>query len=241
MPWKEALFKGKKVWVEVDSKGNPVVQKGLSPIRYSSDEGAKVYFGKSTSVGKITGEALQLPPVGKSAPKGKVSLGLGSAKNRTLAQKKKAKQTARQLVDSFSEQTIVCFTDGSCRGNPGLSGTGVLVRMTDGREVEHFRFLGEGTNNTAEISAVIDALEIIDKEKGPDEIPVEILTDSKYVVGLIQLGWKAKANRDLVQHLKRQIKIRGNVRLHWVAGHAGIEENERADQLANKAIDGRSS
>ena len=238
MGWKEAIFKDKKVWVQVDEKGNPLVRKGLSPIRYSDSEGAKIYSGTSQGIRVVGKKTIELS-AGTPKKKTKKGSGLGSAKNRTEAQKEQAKQSARNLVDSFSSDAVLCFTDGSCRGNPGLSGTGVLVRMPSGEEIEHFRFLGQGTNNVAEISAVLDAVHLVEKHKIPDENPVEIMTDSKYVYGLLELGWKAKANRELVDELKKKIRIRGNIRLHWVAGHAGIEENERADRLANRAIEER--
>jgi ribonuclease HI len=236
MSWKEAKFKDKKVWVQVDVNGNPMRQRGLSPIRYSGAEGAKIYNAKADSV-TVVGDKLIALPEGKSKSAKSPSMGFGSAKNRSNEQKQRAKQHVVQMLESFSKETVVCFTDGSCRGNPGPAGTGVLVRLSDGKEIEHYRYLGTGTNNTAEISAVIDALEIIDIQNVPDEVPVEIMTDSKYVYGLVHLGWKAKANQGLIKTLRTRISIRGNIRLHWVAGHAGIEENERADQLANRAIE----
>ena len=51
------------------------------------------------------------------------------------------------------------------------------------------------------------------------------------------LGWKAKSNRELIMNIKQRMRNRGNIRLHWVAGHAGISQNERADELAVLAIE----
>ena len=79
------------------------------------------------------------------------------------------------------------------------------------------------------------ALEILDEEDFDRTQSVEILTDSKYSYNMLILGWKAKANQELIRGVRAQIKSR-KVRLHWIAGHAGIEENERADSLANQGV-----
>jgi len=97
--------------------------------------------------------------------------------------------------------------------------------------------LGEATNNIAELTAILDSLNLIAEKGTPDDIHIEICTDSKYVQGVLSLNWKAKSNQELVKTIKQRIKNRGNIRLHWVAGHAGIEANEIADQLAVEAIE----
>ena len=68
--------------------------------------------------------------------------------------------------------------------------------------------------------------------------PVEILTDSKYVQGVLTLGWKAKANVELVDRIRTQLATCGyTVRIHWIKAHVGIAGNERADRLANRGVD----
>lgn len=245
MKWKEAQFKGKKVWAAVDENENPLVIQGLTPIRYSKQEGAKIYRGVSTSVqyGAEKSEALpegeirDTPQKSESNAARQKNPKLGSANTRTTSQKELAKELAKELVSSFAKDAIACFTDGACRGNPGPAGCGALIQFPNGREIEHSRYLGQATNNIAELSAILDVLKIIEQENIPDEVMLEVCTDSKYVQGVLSLGWKAKTNNELIMDIKHRMKNRGNIRLHWVAGHAGIPQNERADQLAVSALE----
>ena len=78
-------------------------------------------------------------------------------------------------------------------------------------------------------------MELLDEARFSEDARVEICTDSKYVFGLLELGWKAKSNQDLVRRLRNRLRDR-RVQLHWVAGHVGIAENERADELANQGV-----
>ena len=126
MPWAPAEFKGKAVWVEVDESGMPKSIGGRSPIRYSPKDGAKVYRATSSNI-SLSGEAPVSLAKGVAADqsvRGTRGSGLGSAKTRTAAQKKKAVQMAADLVASFCDSAVVAFTDGACKGNPGPAGKG---------------------------------------------------------------------------------------------------------------------
>ena len=140
-------------------------------------------------------------------------------------------------------KTVEIFTDGACRGNPGPGGWGALLRCGD---VERELFGGEPdtTNNRMELQAAIAALQALSRP-----CRVELTTDSVYVKngittwlsGWKQKGWKTAArkpvkNVDLWQALYAENQ-RHEVQWHWVKGHSGHPENERADQLANKGID----
>ena len=138
--------------------------------------------------------------------------------------------------------TVVVFTDGACKGNPGPGGWGALLRA-GGREKELFGGEPATTNNRMELTAVIRALEAL---KSPSE--VEIHTDSQYVKNGIETwihGWKRNGwktadkkpvkNGDLWQALD-EARQRHKVEWHWVKGHAGHPENERADELARKGM-----
>ena len=139
-------------------------------------------------------------------------------------------------------KVIEIYTDGACSGNPGPGGWGALLRW-NGHEKELSGGEEETTNNRMEMMAVIKALEAL---KGPSE--VELYTDSKYVMDGITKwieGWKAKGwktagkkpvkNQDLWQRIDALVSEH-NVTFHWVKGHDGHPENERADYLATSAI-----
>jgi len=143
----------------------------------------------------------------------------------------------------MTEPVVEIYADGACKGNPGPGGWGVLLRA-GGHERELFGGEPQTTNNRMELTAVIEALRSL---KGRSH--VEIYTDSQYVQKGIsewihiwkRRGWltsdrKPVKNVDLWNVLD---KLAGEhaVRWHWVRGHAGHPENERADALANKGIE----
>ena len=136
------------------------------------------------------------------------------------------------------------FTDGACRGNPGMGGWGAILRAEDGREKEINGSAKDTTNNRMEMTAAIEALKSL--KKGCE---VDLTTDSEYlrkgitewVHGWKSRGWKTSQkkpvkNKDLWIALLEAEKSH-SVRWHWVKGHSGHPENERADELANQAID----
>ena len=232
MKWKEAIFKGKKVWVEVNSAGQVKMQQGRVGMRYSNHENAKVYRAFAANIEISDGAVVE------SASSSSRS-GLGSSKTRTEAQKQQARSRTKNLLEEFSADTVVCFTDGACRGNPGPSGAGVVMKLPTGEVHTKGVFLGQGTNNTAELSALEIALDMMSEHGVDGQAPAALLTDSKYAHGVLSLGWKAKANRELILRIRAKIKNWGNLRFYWVAGHAGIPENEQADELATIAISSR--
>jgi ribonuclease HI len=128
------------------------------------------------------------------------------------------------------------FTDGACSGNPGPAGAGVVLVSPDAKLHEGLEYLGEATNNVAELTAILRAL-----EWAPGEANGMIVhTDSQYAIGVLQKGWKAKANIELVARTKRAVQER-RARLVYVPGHQGVPLNERADALAREAIQTRAT
>ncbi|MFV1921581.1 MAG: ribonuclease HI [Methylotenera sp.] len=137
---------------------------------------------------------------------------------------------------------IEIYTDGACKGNPGVGGWGAWLKYN---EQEKSLFGGEEntTNNRMEMTAVIRALEAL---KRPSV--VKLYTDSVYVQkGMMEwmAGWKAKnwrtANKKPVKNddLWKQLDTLSNqhqIEWVWIKGHAGNEGNERADQLANAGV-----
>lgn len=137
---------------------------------------------------------------------------------------------------------IEAFTDGACSGNPGPGGWGAVLRWR-GHEREISGGEADTTNNRMELMAAIAALEAL---KRPSRIA--ITTDSvylrdgimKWVAGWQRNGWKTAAkkpvkNRDLWERLVTAAEPH-QVKWHWVKGHAGHPENERADALARAAM-----
>lgn len=137
---------------------------------------------------------------------------------------------------------IEIFTDGACVGNPGPGGWGALLRWK-GKEKELSGGEPHTTNNRMELKATIESLKTI---KRP--LPIHIYTDSQYVKNGITLwliewkknGWKTKQkdpikNQDLWEELD-QIASKHTISWHWVKGHAGHVENERADALARASV-----
>ena len=142
----------------------------------------------------------------------------------------------------MDREVVEIFSDGACRGNPGPGGWGVLLRAR-GTERELYGGEADTTNNRMELTAVIRALEAL---KRPSR--VQVYTDSLYVTKGIsewvhdwkRRGWRTAdkkdvKNVDLWKELD-QIAAKHAVEWHWVRGHAGHPENERADALANKGI-----
>ena len=140
---------------------------------------------------------------------------------------------------------VVIYTDGACRGNPGPGGWGAVMHYRENTRTLS-GYAAQTTNNRMELTAVIEALRALKRS-----CEVELHTDSKYVMHGIsewieswkRNGWKTAArkavkNADLWQQLDDEA-ARHRVHWKWVKGHSGIADNERADQLANAAIDAR--
>ena len=140
-----------------------------------------------------------------------------------------SKKTAETQTDDTEE--ILIFTDGASSGNPGPAGIGVVLRFGK-YEKEIAEYIGLATNNVAELKAIEAGLLAVKKS----DLPVRIFTDSRYAYGVLALGWKAKANQELVQSIKKTMKKFKNLKLVQIRGHAGDEGNERADSLATSVI-----
>lgn len=139
--------------------------------------------------------------------------------------------------------SVTIYTDGACRGNPGPGGWGAVLR-SGAHEKELRGSEANTTNNRMELTAAIRALAALNRP-----CKVQLFTDSQYVrKGITEWlpQWKARnwrtadkkpvKNVDLWQALEHEI-ARHTIEWHWVKGHAGDPGNERADRLANEAID----
>lgn len=142
----------------------------------------------------------------------------------------------------MSKERVEIYTDGACSGNPGPGGWGALLRW-NGTEKELSGGERETTNNRMEMMAAIKALESLKRA-----VPVDLYTDSTYVrdgitkwlPGWKARGWKTAAkkpvkNQDLWERLEAALQDH-DIKWHWVKGHSGHPENDRADELARSGI-----
>jgi len=239
VPWVQARFKDKDIWAEVDASGALKASGGRVPIRYSKSANAKIYRGGAAGIKLVNGATPEDIGGGVSADAKKKSRGsgFGKAGTRTAAQAAAAKTSALDYIRALPADTVKAFTDGACKGNPGPCGAGAVAVLPDGRTLEASKALGQGTNNIGELTAIGLALDLFEQGEVSPDARVVLFTDSKYSLGVLTQGWKAKANKPLISGLKKRLSAWSNLEIRWVAGHVGIPENERADQLAGDGVD----
>ena len=150
------------------------------------------------------------------------------------------------MSNSGNINIVHIFTDGACKGNPGPGGWGAILKYGD-HEKELNGYSPETTNNIMELTAVIEALKSLTRS-----CKIILTTDSTYVKnGITEWihGWKKKGwktatkkpvkNKDYWQLLDAEVQ-RHHIEWKWVKGHSGHPENERADELANEAVEANS-
>jgi ribonuclease HI len=211
MPWMPHRLRDSDVWAKVDASGALVKEAdGRVEVVYKPAPGAKVYRAGANNLTPLPGTPVDFE-AGERAPEKKAA-----------------------AVASTPENAIHVWTDGACSGNPGPAGIGVVV--IDGKEQKELsEYLGQGTNNIAELMAIFRGLETVADPKRP----VIVYSDSAYSIGLLTQNWKAKANQELVAKLRAKTKEFADLRFVKVAGHAGVPLNERVDYLATSAVSRR--
>jgi len=222
MPWVRAKLRGQLIYARSDATGNLLAEGGRVEIRYKPNDG-RMYRAAPGNLKVQPGDVL---PDDACGPAEAVQKGKKTAK------KKASKKAAAPAP--VPDGAIVAYTDGACSGNPGPAGLGVVV-IHEGQRIERWEYLGKGTNNIAELTAILRALEEI-----PTGSPCVVHTDSQYAIGVLQKGWKAKKNKELIANLRAELAGH-DCRLVYVKGHAGIPLNERADELARLAVEIRDS
>jgi ribonuclease HI len=207
MPWIKHRLRDADVWAKVDATGALVTDRdGRVEIVYKPADGAKVYRAGARNLSSVPGESpVELEP-GERAPD-------------------------KQAQSAPAADAIQIWTDGACSGNPGPAGLGVVI--IDGKQrTELSEYLGEATNNIAELMAILRGLEAVtDKTR-----PVVVYSDSSYSIDILTKAWKAKKNVELIDDLRAVCRTFLDLRFVKVAGHAGVPLNERCDQLAREAI-----
>lgn len=137
-------------------------------------------------------------------------------------------------MENNDKDSVIIYTDGASSGNPGPAGIGAVLRYGDNKK-EISEFIGDTTNNIAELKAVRAALCALKRR----DLRIRLHTDSSYVHGLLALGWKAKKNRELVEEIRELMKRFKDIKIIKVRGHKGVADNEQADLLATSAIRAR--
>ncbi len=216
MPWKTYDFKGQTVYVRVLESGKPIVHRGRVEVRYKLGA-TKSYRGSPDSLEDIDGEIIDDEAMGGSKAGGAK---VGSGPRETP-------------LTPPGPDAIIIYTDGACSGNPGPAGIGVVIDRPD-QIVEIGEFIGSGTNNIAELTAILRGLEQVTDEEAKRQ--VHLYTDSAWSLGVLVGGWNAKANLELIDQIREQSKRFEQLELLKVRGHAGIEGNEEADRLATMAV-----
>jgi ribonuclease HI len=223
--WRKVVFKGQEIWGECDADGELLERSGRVRIAYK-EGAAKAY---ATFKGRIEVSASSALSEFTIAVDGK-----GGGKTKQKANSSLFGGTAADLVNPA---LIHLWTDGACTGNPGPAGAGTVLLRGESK-TEWSTWLGEGTNNIAELVAVLQGVQELER---PIESDLVVHTDSQYVIGVCAKNWKAKANKELIAELKVALADAPRVVWHWVRGHEGVELNERCDQLARDAIVRRDS
>jgi ribonuclease HI len=215
MPWIQARLHGQPIFARAHDDGSLQIENDHVAVCYG--KGAdRLYQARPANV--VVSEPRSLLPDEACKP--------GDTVVRSAAKRRAASDSALQAP----RNAVIVYADGACSGNPGPAGLGVVVVERKAR-VDRSEFLGEATNNIAELMAIERALDLL---KEPAR-PAVIYTDSSYAIGVLTKGWKAKANVELVGRVKVRLAKRPATRLVHVPGHAGVELNERADELAREA------
>ncbi len=207
---------------------------GRVDVVYKLADGAKLYRASPRNL-EPTGVAADEKPVSAEielADPGKAPA-KGGAKSGSRGRNKPAGGSPSRPIP---DDAIIIYTDGACTGNPGPAGIGAVI-MDGAERREISEYLGTGTNNIAELTAILRALEVL--PAAARARPVFVHSDSSYSIGLLSKGWKAKANAELVAKLRALVAGFSDLELVKVKGHAGVPENERADELARLAIETR--
>jgi len=223
MPYQRYRLRDTDVWAKVDAEGTLMADgNGRVEIVYKPVAGAKAYRAGARNLSHPTGSPIELAP---PAPADAANTVTG-ARSKTGAAAGRGPASTGPAMDA-----IHVWTDGGAAPNPGPSGAGVVIVDGD-QTTEIAEFLGHGTNQIAELTAILIGLSKLQSR----DRPVVVYSDSAYSIGLLTQAWKAKANVELVANLRAVCREFKDLRFVKVAGHAGIPLNERTDALVGQAI-----
>jgi len=213
-----------EVFARCDERGELVSNGGRVEVRYKPGDG-RAYFAAASNLGPVPNANIE--PDSHCGPAEAV---------KKTATKNRSKAPSEPSPERPEGNEVLVYADGACSGNPGPAGVGV-VALWDDEQRELSEYIGEATNNIAELTAVLRAVEL-----GHDiDRPLRIYTDSQYSIGVLTRGWKAKANKELVARVRDALSAHPDAKLFHVRGHEGVKLNEHADELAVRAVRDRRS
>jgi ribonuclease HI len=203
-----------EVLARCDGSGELVAREGRVEVRYKPKDG-RAYFASASNL-KPSGSASEIEPDSFCAP--------GEAVQKSSkASKKPARGTSSKASDAPEKpdgDEVLVYADGACSGNPGPAGVGAVALWADQKR-ELSEYIGEATNNIAELMGILRALELA-TELGR---PLRLYTDSTYSIG----------------EVRKVLDAHPDAKLFHVRGHQGVRFNEEADELAVRAVQSKSS
>ncbi|MDH3654389.1 MAG: ribonuclease HI [Myxococcales bacterium] len=219
-----------EVLARCDESGELVAREGRVEVRYKPNDG-RAYFAGASNL-KPSGATSQIEPDSFCAP--------GEAVQKAKKASKKPAGAASSKESAAPEKPegdeVLVYADGACSGNPGPAGVGAVALWADQRR-ELSEYIGEATNNIAELTGILRAAELA-MELGR---PLRLYTDSTYSIGVLTQGWKVRANKELVAKVRQALDTHPDAKLYHVRGHQGVRLNEEADGLAVRAVQDKSS
>lgn len=225
MPWRRMRLRNAEVLARCDDSGELVSNEGRVEVRYKPNDG-RAYFASASNL---------RPPGGVPTIVPDSFCGPGEAVQKPSKASKKPSSSAT-APDKPEGDEVLIYADGACSGNPGPAGVGAVALWADQRR-ELSEYLGEATNNIAELTGVLRGAELA-AELGR---PLRLYTDSKYSIGVLTQGWKVRANKELVSKVRQALDAHSDAKLFHVRGHEGVRLNEVADELAVRAVQNKES
>ena len=229
MPWRRMRLRNAEVLARCDASGELVANDGRVEVRYKPNDG-RAYFAGASNL-KPPGGAPKIEPDSFCGP--------GEAVKKPSKSKKKAPGTTTNATSAPEKpegDEVLVYADGACSGNPGPAGVGAVALWAD-QTHELSEYIGEATNNIAELTGILRAVELA-HDLGR---PLRLYTDSQYSIGVLTKGWKVKANKELVAKVREALDGHPDTKLFHVRGHQGVRLNEQADELAVRAVQSRES
>ena len=230
MPWRKMRLRNAEVLARCDASGELVADGGRVEVRYKPNDG-RAYFASASNL-HPTGRAPTIEPDSFCGPGEAVQKPGKSSKKGSGATSTKGSAAP----ESPDGDELLVYADGACSGNPGPAGVGAVALWADQKR-ELSEYIGEATNNIAELTGILRAAELA-QELGK---PLRLYTDSTYSIGVLTKGWKVRANKELVAKVRKALDAHPDAKLFHVRGHQGVPLNEEADGLAVRAVQNKTS